>query len=50
MRWSYVTSILIVWRGVLHSASKNAPMKNSFIYIHETEMFTRDKFRSQVIE
>ena len=48
MSWSYVTSFLIVWKGVMLPASKNASMKT--LYVRETEMFTRDEFRSQVIE
>ena len=50
MRWNYVTSFLIVWRGVTLPASRNASMKTLYIYIRETEMFTQDEFRSQVIE
>ena len=47
-QWCGVCPILSLQRGV--EQEEEECVHEDFIYIRETEMFTRDEFRSQVIE
>ena len=47
-QWCGVCPILSLQRGV--EKEEEECVHEDFIYIRETEMFTRDEFRSEVIE
>ena len=47
-QWCGVCLILSLQRGV--EKEEEECVHEDFIYIRETEMFTRDEFRSEVIE